>query len=396
MKNIPITKPYIDSDDLEQIQIPLKTGWPVQGPFVAKFESEFAQFVKSPYALATSSCTTALHLALLALGIKKGDRVIAPSFTFIATQNSIEYCNAEVVFCDIELDTFNIKISEIEKILSEDKEKKIKAIIPVDLFGLSANLPAVIDLAKKFDLKTVEDAACSFGGYIGEQHSGTFADFGCFSFHPRKAITTGEGGMVICKDEKLASLITQLRNHGATKTDLQRHKEKGGSLLPNFNSLGFNYRMTDIQGAFGVSQIKKADFILDKRNTIASQYMKSLQNFSWLKLPSIPENYIHSFQSFVCLYLEGEDPSSLTYEKILRLNKLRNNYMEKLEERGIATRQGTHAVHTTDYYKRRYNLQDKQFINSFAADRLSITLPLYAEMSEEDFTYVIDHLKRLH
>lgn len=389
--NIPITKTIFGDEEKEAIVKPLETGWVVQGPNVAKFQTMFADFTGSKYAHASSNCTTALHLGLEAMSITKGDKVIVPSFTYVASANAVEYTGAEVVFCDIDLKTFNIDETKLEEMIKKDSS--IKAIMPVNLFGLCANMPYIMELAKKYNLKVIEDSACGFDGWIGDKHSGTFGDCGCFSFHPRKSICTGEGGMLITDDENIASKVSQLKDHGASKSDLQRHKEKGGSLLPDFTMRGYNYRMTDMQGALGVCQMNKKDYIMNGRREVANKYDIALKEIAQLITPYIPENYKHGYQSYVCIFTNGEDISNLTKEQIDRINIKRNIFMEKLEEMTIATRQGTHAVHTLGYYKNKNNFKDEDFLMSYAADRLSIALPLYAGMTNEEFDYVISNIK---
>jgi len=407
---IPITKTVFDGCEKESIIKPLESGWVVQGPNVAKFQDMFSEFTGAKYAHATTSCTTALHLGLEALGIGKGDKVIVPSFTYVASANAVEYTGAEVVFCDINLKTFNIDETKLEDTIKNDYS--IKAIMPVNLFGLCANMPAIMELSKKYDLKVIEDSACGFDAWIGEKHSGTFGDVGCFSFHPRKSICTGEGGMLITDNDEIAKKVSQLKDHGASKSDLQRHKEKGGSLLPDFTIRGYNYRMTDMQGALGVCQMKKAEYIMRGRRRIAKKYSYALNNVilnnrrlsEFLIPPFIPEGYKHGYQSYVCIFTGGEninilfsnDNSDKMYLKELidKINIKRNIFMEKLEDMGVSTRQGTHAVHTLTYYKNRYNLKDEDFIMSYAADRLSIALPLYTEMSDKEFDYVISCIKK--
>jgi len=389
--NIPITKTIFGEEEAAAIVKPLETGWVVQGPNVAKFQEMFAAFTGSRHAHATTSCTTALHLGLEAMGIGRGDKVIVPSFTYIASANAVEYTGAEVVFCDIDLRTFNIDETQLEGLIENDPA--IKAIMPVNLFGLCANMPYIMELAQKYGLKVIEDSACGFDGWIEEKHSGTFGDVGCFSFHPRKSICTGEGGMLITDDDAIAAVVSQLKDHGASKSDLQRHKEKGGSLLPDFTMRGYNYRMTDMQGALGVCQMNKKEYIMQGRREVAAKYDKVLQQIPQLVTPFIPEGYRHGYQSYVCLFTDGEDISTLTKTQIDRINLKRNLFMEKLEERNIATRQGTHAVHTLGYYKDKNGFSDEDFLMSYAADRLSIALPLYAGMSDEEFDYVISNIK---
>lgn len=389
--NIPITKTIFGNEEKEAIVKPLETGWVVQGPNVAKFQTMFAEFTGSKFAHATSNCTTALHLGLEAMGITRGDKVIVPSFTYVASANAVEYTGAEVIFCDIDLKTFNIDETKLEELIKNDTS--IKAIMPVNLFGLCANMPYIMELANKYNLKVIEDSACGFDGWIGDKHSGTFGDCGCFSFHPRKSICTGEGGMLITDNEEIANKVSQLKDHGASKSDLQRHKEKGGSLLPDFTMRGYNYRMTDMQGALGVCQMDKKEYIMNGRREVAAKYDEALKGIKQLITPYIPENYKHGYQSYVCIFTDGEDISNLTKEQIDRVNIKRNIFMEKLEAMTIATRQGTHAVHTLGYYKNKNNFKDEDFLMSYAADRLSIALPLYAGMSSEEFEYVISNIK---
>ena len=389
--NIPITKTIFDDEEKEAMVKPLETGWVVQGPNVTRFQNMFSEFTGAKFSHATTSCTTALHLGLEAIGISRGDKVIVPSFTYVASANAVEYTGAEVVFCDINLRTFNIDETRLEEIIKNDVA--IKAIMPVNLFGLCSNMPYIMELAKRYNLKVIEDSACGFDGWIGDKHSGTFGDCGCFSFHPRKSLCTGEGGMLITDDESIANKVSQLKDHGASKSDLQRHKEKGGSLLPDFTMRGYNYRMTDIQGALGVCQMNKKEYIMNGRREVAAKYYEVLKDIPQLVTPYIPENYKHGYQSYVCIFTDGQDISNLSKEQIDKMNIKRNIFMQKLEEMTIATRQGTHAVHTLGYYKNKNSFKDEDFLMSYAADRLSIALPLYAGMSDDEFNYVILNIK---
>lgn len=392
---IPITKPFFDHEEEEYVLKPLRSGWLVQGPNVEEFERIFAEFTGSKHAKAVTSCTTALHLALEASGIKENDKVVLPSFTYVASANAVEYTGAQPLFCDINLRTFNIDVEKLKEVLEKDIEKKIKAVMPVNLFGLCASLPSIIKLAEIYSLKIIEDSACGLGAYIADRHSGTFGNAGCFSFHPRKAVTTGEGGIILTDDEELANKVSILRDHGAERTDFERSKSKGGSLLPEFNVKGYNYRMTDLQGALGIAQMKKAGVILAKRKKIAENYNESLKTTGALITPFIPENYIHGWQSYVCLFTGGHNLSYLSIEKINEINAGRNEIMFKLHDRGIATRQGTHAVHTLGFYKNKYSLKDDDYIFSYAADRLTLSLPLYAQMTDDEFNYVVENLKEV-
>ncbi|WP_416859964.1 DegT/DnrJ/EryC1/StrS family aminotransferase [Helicobacter ganmani] len=391
--NIPISKPYFDDEDKKGILEPLESGWVVQGPKVNAFEKKIVDFTKSKFAIATSNCTTALHLGLVALGIQRGDKVIVPSFTYVASANAIEYIGATPIFCDIDLKTFNIDIQQLIKIIEEQKD--IKAIMPINLFGLCTDMIKIMEIAKKYNLKIIEDSACGFDSWIKDKHSGTFGDCGCFSFHPRKAITTGEGGMLITDREEIALRVKMLRDHGAGKSDLQRHNDKNGFLLPNFDVLGYNYRMTDLQGALGNSQMDKAQDIMQKRRSIAKRYDSALSGIEQLILPSAPKGYIHGYQSYVCIFGGKESLKSHNIQIIDSISEKRNLFMRELSNKGIATRQGSHAVHTLGYYKNKYHIAEKDYLQSYKADRLSVSLPLYPQMTEMELEYVIKTIKEI-
>jgi len=390
---VPITRPFFDDHEKEAVAAVLDSGWIAQGDKVAEFEALFAGFTVLRYAKAVSSCTAALHLALESLDIGAGDQVIVPSFTYIASANAVEYSGAEVLFCDIDLSTFVLDVKEVERLLANDGERKIKAIMPVHLFGLCADMPEIMALARRYEVKVVEDSACGFDAWINDRHAGAFGDAGCFSFHPRKSITTGEGGMVVTNVKETAHKITSLRDHGAEKSDLQRHLEEGGTLLPSFERRGYNYRMTDMQGAIGICQMQKADLIQKRRRRLAERYDQLLTGMDMLMPPAVPAGYTHGYQSYVCLVTGAEQLSALNHETIERLNRLRNRLMARLEERGVSTRQGTHSVHTLGYYRKRYSLSPKDFPCAYGADRLSIALPLYASMSDEEQGYVVEMIR---
>lgn len=390
---IPITKPYFGEEEKKALIETLESGWIVQGPKVAEFERLLAEFTGAKYAIAPTSCTNALHLSLISMGIGPGDEVLLPSLTFVATANVIEYTGATPVFCDIDLDTFNIRIDEIHRKINQ----KTKVIIPVHLFGLSAEMDPIMDLANHYNLKVIEDSACGLGTYYNGRHVGTIGNTGCFSFHPRKVITTGEGGMIITDDPELLVTFKSLRDHGATKSDLERHIDLGGSLLPEFNQLGYNYRLTDLQGALGIAQMKRAEEIIAIRKARAKRYHQILKEESWLKIPEPPEGNIHSYQSYVCLLKPRERSLSfnpLRMEEIFVLCEKRDQLMKLLGSKGIAVRQGTHAVHNLGYYKKKYKIKPEDYMNSLIAEKLSITLPLYCQMTDEEQDYVVKEFKK--
>jgi perosamine synthetase len=385
MTQIPITKPYFTSEAYEAIQKPLETGWVVQGPFVQEFEQKFSLYTGSPHSVATSNCTTALHISVAALGLKPGDEVIVPAFTWISTANVVEYMGARPVFCDIELSSFNLDVSRIEELITP----RTVGIIPVHLFGLCADMDPLMELAGKYGLWVVEDAACAFGAWYKGRHAGTIGTTGCFSFHPRKSITTGEGGMLTTRSDSHATLARTLRDHGASRTDLDRHTGRSGFLLAEYEHLGYNYRMTDIQGALGTTQMDVASWILESRRTRAAWYDEALESFDFLATPVTPEGSIHGYQGYVCLF-RPEEP---TLENVERLSERRNRIMSALEAEGIATRQGTHAPVAQVFYRERYGLVPEQYPVSWMADRLSLALPLYPQMTEDEQQKVVAALR---
>jgi perosamine synthetase len=388
MSDIPITKPYFDGDELEAVQEPIESGWVVQGPYVEDFEDQFSDFSGADYTIATTSCTSALHLAVKSMGLEPDDEVIVPAFTWVATANCVAYEKADPVFCDINLVNFNIDVDAIERHITD----RTVGIIPVHLFGLCANMSAINELADQHDLWVVEDAACGMGAWIDDRHAGTFGDAGCFSFHPRKSITTGEGGMVATQDPVLNELLRSLRDHGATRTDRNRHEEDEGYFLPDYPHVGYNYRMTDIQAAVGCAQMHKAEEIISERRQIAERYDELLFDLDWIQTPRTPEGYTHGYQSYVTLY-NPEEPSLDTVD---RLHSARNKIMNELEQDGIATRPGTHAAAFQDVYVDRYDPVPSDFPNAYLAEKLSVSLPIYVGLTESDQERVVDTMRKIY
>ncbi len=362
------------TEEWEALKAPIESGWITQGPRVAEFEKMFAERHQVKHALAVSNCTTALHLALLACGIKEGDEVIVPAFTWVSTANAILYCNATPVFIDIDAATFNIDVTQ----LKDKVTSKTKAIIPVHLFGLCAD----VDYIKEYfpDLKIIEDAACAAGAALNGKPAGSMGDVGCFSFHPRKSITTGEGGMLTTNDDAIAEHLNMLRNHGASISEEQRHVGAKPYLLADYNIIGYNYRMTDLQGALGCVQLKKLDAFINERNEWVNYYEEQLKNIPWLFTPQIPDGYKHGWQSYVTFIDENKSPLK------------RNEIMEALQQKGISTRPGTHAVHMLGAYANKYNLTPQDFPVAYAANEYSMSIPLHNRMVKDDYDYVIDAL----
>ena len=378
MDRIQIASPSFGEEELIAIQDPIKTGWLTQGKHVKEFEDNFAAIHDVKYALATSSCTTALHLMLAAVGIGPGDEVIVPSFTWVSTANSVLYCGATPVFVDIDLDTFNISLEEtLKKVTS-----KTKAVIAVDLFGLCVD----IKLFKEklgLDILIFEDAACAAGASLNGNMAGSLSHAAAFSFHPRKSITTGEGGMLTTQNSELAKIAEKMRNHGAEISEEERHNGPSPYLLPEFNLLGFNYRMTDLQGAVGVEQLKKLGKFIEEREEQANYYKDKLSDIAWLSLPNRPTNSAHAWQAYVTRVVHSGGM------------KFRNSVMESLEKNGIATRPGTHAIHLLGYYAKRFRFKPTDFPNSLIASETSIALPLHNKLSKSDQDHVINSLRNI-
>jgi dTDP-4-amino-4,6-dideoxygalactose transaminase len=374
-RNIPISIPSMGEEEWEALRSPLESGWITQGPRVKEFENLFAARHNVKHALAVSNCTTALHLALLACGVQAGDEVIVPAFTWISTANAVMYCNAVPVFIDIDPETFNLDLVQIKNKITE----RTKAIIPVHLFGLCAD----VDYIKQNfpSLKIVEDGACAAGASLRNRPAGSLGDIGCFSFHPRKSITTGEGGMITTNDDNIAIHLDRLRNHGASISEEQRHHGPKPYILSAYDIVGYNYRMTDLQGALGTVQIKKLDRFIDERQKWADYYSENLSGISWLQTPRVPEGYKHGWQSYVTFIDEGKSPLK------------RNEMMEILQQKGISTRPGTHAVHMLGVYARTFNIKPGDYPGAFAADQYSMSIPLHNKMVKEDFDYIIQALK---
>jgi perosamine synthetase len=246
----------------------------------------------------------------------------------------------------------------------------------------------MLDLARERGLWVVEDAACALGSWYRGAHAGTLADAGCFSFHPRKSITTGEGGMVTTARDDIAGTCRSLRDHGASRSDYERHSEDGGFLLSEYELLGFNFRLTDIQGALGCAQMERVEWILERRRAIATRYDEALADIGWLRTPTTPNAYVHGYQAYVCLFA----PEEPTLENVDELHRRRNRLMARLGERGIATRQGTHAAVLQDVYARRYDIRPEQFPNAYFADRLSLALPLYPQLTDAEQETVVEAL----
>jgi len=370
-RNISISQPSLGIEEWEAVKEPILSGWVLQGPKVLAFEKQFAAFHSVKHAIAVSNCSTALQLAVLALDLEAGDEVLVPSFTWVSTVNAIESAGLKPIFVDVETDSYNISI---EDAISK-KTSKTKAIIPVHLFGLGADMNAIKTHFP--ELKIIEDAACAAGSKIGDTYVGNFGEMACYSFHPRKSITTGEGGMITTNNDKIAEKLRILRNCG-----LSNQKDPKTGMFQVFD-LGYNFRLTDIQAAIGLVQLSKIKDLIRYRQQWAEFLTKELAGIEWLQTPNYPDNYEHTWQSYVVLI--NEDKS--TYS--------RNELMDLLAAKGIATRPGTHAVHMLDYYKNKYNFKDDDFPNAAICNNRTLAIPLHNKMVEDDFIYIVNVFKNI-
>ena len=377
-RHIQISLPSTGDDEWNAVREPLTSGWLTQGPKVAEFERRFGELHSAKYSLATTSCTTGLHLVLAALGVGPGDEVIVPAFTWVATANVVLYCGATPVLADVNPETFNIDPADIAHRITN----KTKAVIVVHLFGLCADMDEIAR-AVPSNIPIVEDCACAAGATYKGRPAGTLGVAGVFSFHPRKSITTGEGGMVTTNDQRLAEICDQLRNHGASISEEIRHRGPRPYLLPDFNLLGFNYRMTDLQGAVGIVQLSKLQEFINQRQKWAEFYLTELSSIDWLRLPEQPAHGQHAWQSFVTYV----DPSKSPHP--------RNDLMESLQQQGIATRPGTHAVHMLNYYVEKFNYAPDDYSGAKLSNDNSMAIPLHNRMNEDDYRYVVNAIRGL-
>lgn len=382
--NVPIARTSLLESEMQSVMDPLRSGWLVQGPKVREFEDKWSAFTGAKHSIAVTSCTTGLHLSLVALGLQPGDEVIVPAFTWISTANVVEHLGAKVVFCDIDLETFNLDVQQLVSLVTG----KTKAILPVHLFGMAADMEPIKEFAKHHKLWVVEDAACGFGSRYQRQHVGILGHAGVFSFHPRKAITTGEGGMITTQDDELAAKLRRLRDHGAAITDLQRHLGARPYLLADHPDAGYNQRMTDLQAALGSAQMDRASDIIQERRRLAKRYDDAFAKLAWLRTPVHRNGYEHGYQSYPCLF----EPENVKPKTVSRINERRNAWMDKLQQSGISTRPATHAVHMLTFYREKYKLSPQDYPNAYAANDCSISLPLFHGMTAEEQDYVIEQV----
>jgi len=389
---IPVARPSVGRAEMEAVQRPLTSGWLTQGPEVAAFEREFASFVGAPYACAVSNCTTALHLALRAVGVGPGDEVITVSHSFIATANAIRYCDALPVFVDVQPDTYNIDPQKIRLAVSS----RTKAILVVHQLGMPCDLEAIVPIARALGLALIEDAACAAGSEIlwnGEwQRIGRpHGDIACFSFHPRKVLTTGDGGMITTRHREWDERVRLWRQHSMTVNDSQRHSSSR-VVFEEYAELGFNYRLTDLQAAIGRAQLERLPGLVARRREAADRYRSLLADIPDLSLPVEPAWARSNWQTFCVRLPYGTDQARV---------------MQAMLDDGIATRRGVMCAHLEPAYRREQwrcargiskcpdspvscpELQESEQITSDG-----LVLPLFDDISEADQVRVATSLAR--
>jgi perosamine synthetase len=393
IKKIPIAIPLMGEAEAAAASRAILSGWVTQGPEVAAFEAEFAEEVGAKYTCAVSNCTTALHLALLAVGVQPGDEVITVSHSYIATANSIRYCGATPVFVDIEPQTYNINPLLIESAISD----RTKAILVVHQMGMPCDLKAIIALAHRHQLPVIEDAACAIGSEIlwddkWEKIGKPHGDIACFSFHPRKVITTGDGGMITTNNPEWDKQFRLWRQHGMSVPDTIRHGAKQ-VIFESYPMLGYNYRMTDIQAAVGREQLKRLPEIVSRRRALAARYQEMLADVPGLKLPTEPEWAKSNWQSYCVRLPNGCDQVQV---------------MQSMLDAGVSTRRGIMCAHREPAYNQEKwscGIQKETcdcqpgncslLVESEKAQDNSIILPLFHQMSEPEQDYIVKLLRSL-
>ena len=369
----PAYEPWISDEDKKIVKKTLTQSMLTLGPQLEKFENDFCKYSKAKYAVAVSNCTAALHLSLMALGIKKDDEVIIPDLTFVADANAILACNAKPVIVDINKENFFLSISNIKKNIT----KKTKAIIPVHIYGQVCNIEEILDVAKDNNLKVIEDCAHAVGTFHKSKHVGTLGNTGCFSFYPTKNITTAEGGMVITNSEKIAEKVRQLRNHGMTKSLKSRYSSEYPWIF-DIKQSGYNYRLDEIRAALGISQLKRIKKINGLRKKASSYYNKNLQNIPGIILPDMVNDKTHSYHLY-----------TIRVTKPYKLS--RNQLFKKLKDNGIRTTVYWMPIHKYTAYRK--FVKTSNILNTTKIYDEILALPLFPNISKKHQDAVIKVIK---
>jgi perosamine synthetase len=371
---VPFFVPWITNKDKQNVLESLNQRWLTNGIFLEKFESNFQKYISSNYSIGVGSGAQALHLAVRGLGIGPGDEVIVPSFTFVATANAVTSCGAKPVFADVDLDTFNISIDSIKKLIT----KKTKAIIPVHYAGQSCDMDEINSISKNKNLKIIEDCAHALGSTFKNKKCGNLGNVGCFSFYPTKIITTGEGGMVTCNTTKLFKKIKILKSQAMNISSNER--EKLATWKYDVTDLGYNYRLDEIRSSLGFSQLFRVDQINKMRIKLASIYTNSLSKIKGIETPIIKDNRNHIFHLYS---IKITDEYPLT----------RDELYQKLTQKGIGTSVQYTPIHLMSYYKKKN--KNKSLKNSEKLMNQVLCLPIFPKMTLKEIQYVIENIKTL-
>ena len=364
---VPLLRPYFGSEEMEEIRKVLESGWVSQGPKVREFEEKVADYIGIKHAIAVTNCTCALHLSLLSLDVGEGDEVLVADYTFPASAHAVLYCGASPVFVDVDPRTYNIDPEEIEAKITD----KTKAIMPVHTFGQPAEMERIMEIAHEHDLRVVEDAACALGAKYRDRFAGTIGDLGCFSFHARKGITTGEGGMVVTDNSDYADNVRHLSVFGMTAAwDRERNDRLA---IPEFQDVGYNYKMSDITAAVGVAQMKKIGEIIKRKQELASHWDERLGEMEHILPPFVAEGMGHVYQSYISLV-----------DKSIN----RDNLIERMAKEGIQTQIGTYSCHIQPVYRARDRCP-----RSFDIYTRALALPMYYSLTEADIDLAAEALR---
>ncbi len=365
---IPLTKPYFRDKDIDKLKKVFSSGWVAgQGPENNKLANLIKKQCDVNYAIPVNNCTAALHLSLLGIGVQEGEEILVSDYTYPAPAYAILYCKAKPVFVDVRLDTYNMDSEDLEKKITD----KSKAIIVVHQFGLAANMDSIMRVAKKHNLRIIEDAACAYGAKYKQRPIGSFGDLGCFSFHGRKNVTCGEGGAIVTNNKKYAENTHSLSCFGIMSA--YKRNKTNNLQIPKFSRLGYNYKLSDLNASLAYSQITHSKRIIEEKRRSVIYYREKLRDLSWLQLPSEPKDCYHAYQSFVCTIVDNR----------IKRNKLIN----KLRDQGIQANIGTYACHIQEVFKTNTICPNSKFLYDNA-----IALPLYVGIKKEELDYIIESL----